>query len=332
MERAVRTPGRVEAVPAATRLTAGAASDAGRVRAINQDAFWHGDVAGKGFLALVADGMGGHQTGEVASHKAVAAFRGALAGSRAHAPAALARAAQAANLEVFQEARDKPEHQGMGTTLTALLIDDQVGLVGHVGDSRAYRLRDGQFTQLTLDHSWVAERVRQGLLTDDEARRHRWRNVITNALGATERFKLDLAAIDVRAGDRFLLCSDGVSMLVSDGLLAQIVRDHPPQQAADLLVAEANDRGAPDNVTALVLHVDVVGTRQKRYELPPDAERPHSVDVGGTQSGIREVEEAFPVRSPLRAWRAHPWYPYRGWILGSLYLVLLFAVFALWRG
>ena len=339
--RAERTPTPEKPLPAdasgpaageATRIAAGGATDAGRVRAVNQDAYWLGDVPGKGFLAVVADGMGGHQTGEVASRQAVEVFRTTLKSSRAHLPAAMARAAQTANLEVHAAATANPENHGMGTTLTALVVDDQVGLVGHVGDSRAYRLRDGELTQLTHDHSWVADRVRQGLLTADEARRHRWRNVITNALGATESFRLDLGAIEVRPGDRFLLCSDGVSMLVSDGLIRQILTDHPPSAAADLLIAEANDRGAPDNVTALVVHVEDLASRPKRYELPEEIEGPTSVEVRGTQSGIREVEAAFPARSPLRALRNHPWYPYRGWIVGSLYLVLLFLVFSLWRG
>jgi PPM family protein phosphatase len=315
----------------ATLVTAGAASDAGRVRVVNQDAFWSGQVGNKGFLAVVADGMGGHQTGEVASQQALDTFLASLRSLRAHAPAALARAAQAANLEVHAMASERPEHQGMGTTLTALLIDDQVGLVGHVGDSRAYRLRDGALAQLTQDHSWVADRVRQGLLSSEEARRHRWRNVITNALGAGPSFRLDLGSVDVRAGDRFLLCSDGVSAMVTEGLMTQILTDHAPQAAAAALIAEANDRGSPDNVTAVVVEVAAVAHKPKRYELPPASAEPTSVQVGDTMSGIREVEDTFPVRSPLRLLRRQPWYPYRGWLVGSLYLLLLFVVFSLWR-
>jgi len=316
---------------AETRVVAAGFSDAGRVRAVNQDAHWTGEVATKGFLAVVADGMGGHQTGEVASQQALAAFRAKLASIRAHPPAALARAVQAANLQVHALATERPEHQGMGTTLTALLIDDQVGLVGHVGDSRAYRLRDGGLEQLTYDHSWVADRVRQGLLSTEEARRHRWRNVITNALGAGPRFRLDLTTFEVLAGDRFLLCSDGVSMLVSEGLMAQILADHPPREAAEALVAEANDRGSPDNVTAVVVEVTSVAPRPKAYDLPAAGGTPTSVEVGDTMSGIRQVEDEFPLRSPLRALRKQPWYPYRGWVVGSLYLVLLFLLFSLWR-
>ena len=314
-----------------TRVIAAGITDAGRVRAVNQDAHWSGEVASKGFLAVVADGMGGHRTGEVASREALETFRSKLGAIRAHAPAALARAMQAANLQVHALATERPEHQGMGTTLTALLIDDQVGLVGHVGDSRAYRLREGDLDQLTHDHSWVADRVRQGLLSTEEARRHRWRNVITNALGAGPRFRLDLTTFDVRVGDRFLLCSDGVSMLVSEGLMAQILADHAPQAAAEALIAEANDRGSPDNVTAVVVQVAAVAPRPKPYDLPAPGGTPTSIEVSDTMTGIRRVEDEFPVRSPLRAMRKQPWYPYRAWVVGSLYLVLLFLLFSLWR-
>lgn len=322
---------RVSVSAASTRVTAAGVSDAGRVRAVNQDAHWMGDVPSKGFLAVVADGMGGHQTGEVASEQALSTLRAKLGSTRAHPPAALARAIQAANLAVHALATERPEHHGMGTTLTALLVDDQVGLVGHVGDSRAYRLRDGVLEQLTHDHSWVADRVRQGLLSTEEARRHRWRNVITNVLGAGPRFRLDLTTFEVRAGDRFLLCSDGVSMLVSEGLMAQILKSLPPQGAAEALVAEANDRGSPDNVTAVVVEIAAVAARPKGYDLPASDGTPASIDVGETMSGIRQIEDEFPLRSPLRALRKQPWYPFRGWIVGSLYLMLLFLLFSMWR-
>lgn len=313
-----------------TRVEVGGATHAGKVRTVNQDSFWVGEVAGKGTLAVVADGMGGHQTGEVASKQAVKVFRDSLERSRATAPTAMARASQAANLEIYEYALENPEHRGMGTTLTTVLIDDQVAIVGHVGDSRAYLIRDGQMEQLTHDHSWVADRVRQGLLTHDEARRHRWRNVITNALGATTAFKLDLHHFELREGDRLLLCSDGVSMLLSELMMQQIVSDHPPQQAAERLLDEANDRGSPDNVTAVVLKVVSVSPRGKRYLLPERTD-PASIDITETLSGIRRVEDAFPARSLFAALRKQPWYPYRLWILGSAYLLLLFVLFSVWR-
>jgi len=307
-------------------------SEAGRVRAVNQDSFFVGAIPRRGFLAVVADGMGGHQAGEIASQKAVEVLRDELARSRAHPPVALARAAQAANADVYNYALAHPEHRGMGTTLTAVVLDDQVGLVGHVGDSRAYLVREGEIRQLTSDHSWVADRVRQGLLTADEARHHRWRNVITNALGATASFRLDVVHFEVQTGDRLVLCSDGVSMLLSEAMLLELIAGLDADEAARRLVAEANERGSPDNVTAVVVDVRDVDVKVKRYALPPVTDAAESVDIGDTMSGIRRIEAEYPVNGPLRKLREHPWYPYRIWILGSMYLLLLFLLFSLWRG
>lgn len=306
-------------------------SEAGSVRAVNQDSYHVGPVAGRGFLAVVADGMGGHKAGEVASRMAVEALLAELGRSRVQPPVALARAAQAANSRIYGYAQEHPDHQGMGTTLTAVYLDDQVGLVGHVGDSRGYLMREGTIVRLTADHSWVADRVRQGLLTDDEARRHRWRNVITNALGATPSFRLEVSHFEVRSGDRLLLCSDGISMLLPDPLLLQIAASGTPAEASERLVAEANERGSPDNVTAIVVEVIAVEPRQKRYNLPTQAEGPESVDISDTMSGIHFVEDRFPSNGLLRKLRKHPWYPYRWWLLGSLYLLLLLLLFSLWR-
>src|SRR5690625_7721846 len=119
----------------------------------------------------------------------------------------------------------------MGTTVTVLVLDDQVGLVGQVGDSRAYLLRDGQLRQLTLDHSWVAARVRQGLLSEEDARQHRWRNIITNTLGSNPEVKLELLHCRVKEGDVILLCSDGVSMLLSPELMTRILTENSPAAA-----------------------------------------------------------------------------------------------------
>jgi PPM family protein phosphatase len=138
-----------------TRALYAGLSEAGRVRSINQDSHFVGEME-TGYVAVVADGMGGHKTGEVASQKAVETIRGELSQASTHPPAALAKAVQAANLEIFDYASLHPEHQGMGTTLTTVFIDDQVGLVGHVGDSRAYLIRNNGIRQLTFDHSWVS--------------------------------------------------------------------------------------------------------------------------------------------------------------------------------
>lgn len=306
-------------------------SEAGPVRKVNQDSFFAGEV-GSGYLAVVADGMGGHSTGEVASQKAVEIIRRELASSHSYPPAALARAVQSANLEIFDYAADHPEHHGMGTTLTSVFIDDQIGLVGHVGDSRMYLVREGTIRQLTHDHSWVAERVRQGTLTNEEARNHRLRNIITNALGALPEVKLDLSSFEVKRGDRLLLCSDGITMLLGDDKLLETVQGFPPAAAAGRLIAAANALGSPDNVTAVVMEVMAVETRPKKYALPPGVhDEPRSVTIGGTMSGIRKVEEAFPRRDFWSDLKRKTWFPYRFWILGSLYMILLIIVFSLWR-
>lgn len=312
-------------------VTAGA-TDPGRVRSVNQDYFFDGRIAPYGYLAVVADGMGGHISGEVASRGAVEAFTDCLRRTRAHAPVALARAAQAANVEVYNRAIEKPEHGGMGTTLTTVLIDDQVGLVGHVGDSRAYLLRDGNVTRLTHDHSWVADRVRQGLLSEDEASKHRYRNVITNAIGATPTFRLDVLHFEVKPGDVVLVVSDGISMLLSEPLMAQFASQLEPEAAVRRLLREANDRGAPDNITAVVLKVVEVATRQKRYDLPEHQLEASTVDIGDTLSGIRAVEDGFPANGPISRFKRHPWYAYRGWLVGSISLLALIIFFLIQRG
>lgn len=315
-----------------TRIAGAGASDPGRVRSVNQDSFFTGEVGACGYLAVVADGMGGHTAGEIASRRAVDVLTDTLRASRAHPPVALARAAQAANVEVYNYAALRPELRGMGTTLTAVVIDDQVGLVGHVGDSRAYLARDGELKRLTVDHSWVADRVRQGLLTEGEALRHRWRNVITNAIGATPTFRLDVLHFDVRPGDVVLVVSDGVSMLLSEPRMAQTITELAPDEAARRLVQEANDRGSPDNVTAVVMRVEEVVPKPKRYDLHGEPLSTSSVDIGDTLSGIRRVEEGFPGNGPLSRLKRHPWYPYRFWLAGSAYLLALLVLFLARRG
>lgn len=310
------------------QVRATAATRAGQVRSVNQDAVYAGSAGGRPLL-LVADGMGGHNTGEVASTHATEAVRAALEAARAHPPAALARALQSANRRVLTEARSDPRHEGMGTTMTAVLIDGEIGLIAHVGDTRAYLLRDGVLTPLTEDHSWVAERVRQGLLSEEEARRHRWRNVITNALGATDRFRLDLAHVRLREGDRLLIASDGLTSVLPEAVLHERLADGPPERAVEALLDAADERGSPDNVSAVVADVLHAPPTEKRYELPAAA--PWTVEVGTRQTGIREVEERYPGRGPMTWMRKQPWYPYRLWIVGSAYLAFLLVLFVAMR-
>ncbi len=329
--------GSADSVPAAseagtvtgTVVRYSGSSGDGRVRSINQDSFFVSKLPAGGVLAVVADGMGGHRSGEVASQKAVEVMRRELTPARTYAPTTIARAVRAANLEVFHHAAEHPEHSGMGTTLTSVLIDDQVGLVAHVGDSRAYLIRADDIYQLTYDHSWVADRVRQGILSKTEAEQHRWRNVITNTLGAAPEIKLDIRYFPVEAGDQLLLCSDGVSMLLNEEVLAATISQNPPQAAAEELLRQADARGSPDNITAVVLEVERLEPRVKSYALPEPSHELASVKLGATLSGIRKVEEAFPPQDFFSKLRRQSWYPYRFWILGCLYLILMFLVFSL---
>ena len=315
-----------------TRVIYSGGSEAGQVRSINQDSFFVGNVNKAGYLAVVADGMGGHVTGEVASQKAVEIIRRELENTSKHPPSAIAKAVQIANLEIYDYASQNAEHRGMGTTLTTVFIDDQVGLVGHIGDSRAYLIRDGEIKQLTYDHSWVADRVRQGLLSEEEARHHRLRNVITNAMGAMAEIKLDLLHFEVQTHDKLLLCSDGVSMLLADELLLKLVDENTPEDAVAALLKEANDRGSPDNITAVVLEVESVEVKPKNYALPDKKnQEPASVQIRNTMSGILQIEEEFPKQDFLSRLKRQSWYPYRIWILGSMYLLLLFVIFAFWQ-
>lgn len=314
-----------------TKVRFSGASETGAVRAINQDSFFVGELDSY-YLAAVADGMGGHKTGEVASQKAIEILRRELLKRKNHPPTALAKAVQAANIEIFDYAQDNPDHEGMGTTLTTVLIDDQVGLIGHVGDSRAYLIRDNSIRQLTYDHSWVAERVRQGVLSEQEAKKHRLRNVITNALGSSAEVKLDIFHFEVQAGDRLLLCSDGISMLLSDEQLLDIVMQNGFEEAVQTLISEANGRGSPDNITAVVLEIEQVEKQSKPYSLPSEhAAEPQSVTISPTMTGIRMIEDVYPRQDTVSKMKRQAWYPYRLWILGSLYLVLLIVIFTALR-
>ncbi len=307
------------------------ATDAGRVRTVNQDSHFVGELGGRKVAAIVADGMGGHRTGEVASEKAVQILRSELERGRSHPPVTLARALQTANLAIYDYAAEHPESSGMGTTCTVVVLDDQVGLVAHVGDSRAYLLREGELRQLTLDHTWVADRVRQGILSEEEAKQHRWRNVITNVLGSHPEIRVELLHFEVRQGDRILLCSDGISMLLSPEVMKRILSDADPAKASQELVDEANKRGSPDNITAVVLRANAVESHPKRYALPQrSAFEGKTVALGETMSGIREIEDEYPSQGFFSKLRRQPWYPYRFWLLGCLYLVLLIVLFSLW--
>ncbi len=249
----------------------GLLSDTGRQRGggVNQDAALALELPGGGLYA-VADGMGGHAAGELASNIALDALQSAYLKGRGRPPERLAQAVQAANLAVMQRATGQAS--GMGTTLITLVLDGAAAIVGHVGDSRAYLLRGGELQQLTEDHSWVAEQVRLGLMTPQEAQGHQWRNIVSNALGGEEQARMDLFGFVAQRGDRLLLCSDGLTVAVADADIKARLTSHPdPSDAARALVQAANEAGGPDNITVIV--VDVQGQAARpAYALPPRLE------------------------------------------------------------
>lgn len=193
-------------------------TDPGRVRRRNEDAF----VVDPPLFA-VADGMGGAQAGEVASRLAAAAFREYREADELVPEERVAAIIKEANRRIYDRARTDSEVSGMGTTVTAALLGDGRIVIGHVGDSRAYRIRDGRLEQLTEDHSLVADLMRSGRLTPEEAEGHPQRSVITRALGTDPDVDVDTLVVEAEAGDLFLLCSDGLSTMVSDADVLQTV-------------------------------------------------------------------------------------------------------------
>ena len=250
-------------------------SDTGRVREHNEDCI--GMRADSGF-AVLADGMGGHQAGEVASHLAVQSVVDELVRALTESPLAsgvdddgteavylaLNTVAQA-NTRVYQSAQTSPEHTGMGTTLVLALFAAGNVTIAHVGDSRAYRLRDAHLERLTHDHSMVEEAVRKGMFTPEEARRNFGKNIITRALGIAPDVDIDVQQFTLHSGDIYLLCSDGLTDGVNDADLQTVLREFRTdlEEAVRHLIALANTRGGHDNISVVLAH----------YQPPPIASK-----------------------------------------------------------
>lgn len=228
------------------RLEAQGITDVGRRRSGNEDGMLVNDELG---LLAVADGMGGHQAGEVASATALESLRASVASGMA-----IREAIETANTAVYEKASGDSAYAGMGTTLTAgTLAAGDTLILGHVGDSRAYLLRDRELRQITEDHSLVEEMVRDGRLTKEQAEHHPQRSVITRALGVDPDVDVDVFPIDLRDGDRILLCSDGLTTMVPEDVIAEILLEETDaRRAADRLIAAANAAGGEDNVTAVI--------------------------------------------------------------------------------
>jgi PPM family protein phosphatase len=234
-------------------------SDIGRVRARNEDSY---AVLEEANLAVVADGMGGHGNGDVASRLAVEAIRERYGDSKGGAidEFAIAERLQRAFAYAHEKIRAAGEEdhslRGMGTTLVAAVIADHHAVIGHVGDSRAYALRDSTLMLLTEDHSWVHEQVAAGHLSEDQARDHPFKSVVTRALGGDSSVEVELRRVRLEDGDLLLLCSDGLTTMLTDAEIAEILnRGGDIQSRAQRLIDVSNERGGADNITVIVLAV-----------------------------------------------------------------------------
>ena len=228
-----------------------AATDTGRQRRANEDS-----LLARSPLFVVADGMGGAQAGEVASRLAVDVFEEGL-GDTTEPESRLSERAGAANSRIHELSHSNAEHAGMGTTLTAVYVTPEEVAIAHVGDSRAYRLRAGELVRLTDDHSLVDELMRQGKITPEEAVDHPQRSVITRALGPEPSVEVDTRSYLARAGDVYLLCSDGLTTMLPEERVAELMRSHSRlRDAGEALIAAANDAGGRDNITVVLFRLE----------------------------------------------------------------------------
>ena len=279
------------------------ATDAGKVRANNEDALLVGEGRDE-TLFVVADGIGGFEAGEVASRIAVDVLRELEPGASFEA------AIREANRRILAVGRGDERLSGMGTTIVATRFggtrEEPVAEIAHVGDSRAYLLRGGSLRPLTEDHSLVAELVRSGDLTRDQAAEHPQKNLITRALGAEEEVEVDTVVLPVEAGDRFLLCSDGLTDMVPEANIGEILADSPgdPEKPARTLVSAALDAGGSDNVTVVVVDVKQEAPREERsgdtHEMPAIA---RSGDGGEVPA--RPPAQRPPREQPRPSVRSH---------------------------
>jgi PPM family protein phosphatase len=240
------------------RISCAGNTDVGVVRSGNEDSFLLDCAQG---LFIVADGMGGHAAGEVASEMAVQIVSrelGSLRGlSDGEAAARMRSAIRKANAAIFDRTLAEHDKRGMGTTTTVMVLFSRRYLIGQVGDSRAYLLREGQLLQLTKDHSYVQEQVDAGLLTPEQARTHPYSNVITRCVGANEDVAPDVYFGNLEQKDVVLLASDGLTGMLEDDQIATIMSaEENPESAVNKMIADANRRGGLDNITAIVVRVD----------------------------------------------------------------------------
>jgi len=248
------------------RLKFGAATDVGMVRQSNEDAF-----SAEGELFIVADGMGGHNAGEVASALAVTTMKSGARNGLTE-PSQFRELVQQANTAIYTASLDDSAQSGMGTTVTALAVlpgEEPRVMVANVGDSRTYVWRNGRLDRISVDHSYVQELVNEGIITPEEARTHPRRNIVTRALGIDRTVQVDVFTYEVRTGDRLVLCSDGLVDEVSDAEISKVIGQHSnAQECAEALIMVANTNGGRDNTTVVV--VDIADDISAPVAVVPD--------------------------------------------------------------
>jgi serine/threonine protein phosphatase PrpC len=300
-------------------------SDTGRRRRHNEDAY-----VVEPPLFAVADGMGGAQAGELASSLAAEALRDDTSQPEGDGERRVDELIQAANRRVYERQSEDAAASGMGTTMTVALVEDGRVAIGHVGDSRAYLIRDRRLEQLTEDHSLVAELVRSGKLSPEEAEGHPQRSVITRALGTDPDVDVDTFSVDTKPGDLFLLCSDGLTAMVDDEtILAEVEKNRDDLgAAAKALVRAANKGGGEDNITVVFFEIADAGDTEKTVTLPPVEQ--------GDEETLDELDRVPAIAAEDGRPAAQPRRRRRGVVLAALAFLLVIAaagavLWGLWR-
>ena len=314
------------------RIAIGAKTDVGLVREGNEDSYFIDEP-----LFVVADGMGGHVAGDVASSTAVDVIADRWRQGGMSDEDALRAAVREANSAIWERSQTDTALRGMGTTCTLVRVDDTKARLAHVGDSRAYLFRDGELSQLTDDHTMVGRMVREGRLTKQDAEHHPQRNIITRALGVDTDVDVDTFSLDLHEGDRILICSDGLTSMVDEATIANVLAEESdPQHAAERLVQIAIDNGGEDNVTVIILDVGANGAggeaaagetgRIPAATPPPDAPAAPAVSAPPPSSEDAETPPRPEGVQPreVRVGTRRP----RGWIRKLVVGVVVLAILA----
>jgi PPM family protein phosphatase len=247
-------------------------SDKGRIRKANEDYLTYEKIKDNEYLFVVADGMGGHRAGDVASKLGTVTFTKHykfLRKKNNSINISMNRAVEKANAVILDKAASDPQKKGMGTTFSALIISDMKAYLAHVGDSRIYLIRDDALLRLTTDHTFVGKMVEEGRITEDEARDHPQKNILYMSLGARQSFDPEMnKSFDIREDDIFIICSDGLSNMIEDSTIKEYILSYDTRESVEQLIRLANENGGIDNITIQVIHVNKNRIPSKTEPIP----------------------------------------------------------------